>query len=168
MGVPRQTVAAAPALPQLSEIARRLRRLFAAWHLAPQIEESAERFTAELDVHSREIAGGPYIIDRRPNHPPHTLTSAVPGPRGFELEVSMLPMLPQIMTQYAPQWSPRGGLLQQFDNTSPGGELLSTSLWFTPDAGGQGPFLVVELQTGRDVPPDFANAVLDQIAPVTR
>src|SRR5262245_45377489 len=159
---------APPAPPPIPEIARRMRRLFAAWQLAPQIEESPERFLAELDVHTRVIAAGPYIIDRRPNHPPHTLPTSVPGPRGFELEISMMPMLPQIMTQYAPPPSPGGGLLQQFDNWTPDGELLSTSLWFTPNTGDRGPYLVVELETGRDVPTEFATAVLDQIVPITR
>jgi hypothetical protein len=150
----------------VKEIAARMRRLFADRGLAPAIEETAESFSARLDVSEREIAGGAYIIDRRQDHPPHTFTAEVAGPQGFALDVSMMPMLPQIVTQYVAPPSPRGGILQQFPNATPDGELLSTTVWFAPDADRpSGPYLVIELETGAKLSADFATAVLDRIQP---
>jgi hypothetical protein len=141
----------------VKEIASRMRRLFAERGLAPTMDESDGHFSAVLDVSVREIDGGPYVIDRRPNRPHHRIESEIAGPRGFSLDVSLTPMLPQIVTQYSAPPSPRGGIFQQLDNHAPDGTHLSTSMYFAPERfGGADPFLVVELQTGLEVPADFA------------
>jgi hypothetical protein len=137
--------------------------MFAERGLAPAIEEGDGDFTASLDIAQRVIAGDAYVIDRRPNRPPHDLIVDIPGPRGFRLEISLMPMLPQIMTQYASPPTPRGGVLYQRANQAPDGEVLSHELWFAPERQGSGPYLVIEIETGVEVPADFADAMLDCI-----
>ncbi len=140
-----------------------MRRLFAERGLAPTIEEGDNFFAASLDVVRREIAGDAYVIDRRPNRPPQNILVDIPGPRGFRLDISLMPMLPQIMTQYASPPSPRGGVLYQRANQAPDGEVLSNKLWFAPERLASGQYLVVELETGVEIPAELDDAMLDQI-----
>jgi hypothetical protein len=151
-----------PTAANIATIAQRMRQLFASFRVAPAIDEGDGRFSAELDGSSATIDAGPFIVDRSRTGP-RTLPSAVVRPRGFRIEISMMPMLPQIMTQYAAPPTPGGGLRQSFPKSSPDGEHLSTKTWFTPDARGSGPFLVVEVEIGRDLGQHFVDAVLAQI-----
>jgi hypothetical protein len=61
--------------------------------------------------------------------------------------------------------SPRGGILARFENRDPDGHPLSTRYYFSPDADGKGPYLIVELDVGTAVATDFVDAVFDRIAP---
>jgi hypothetical protein len=146
----------------IATIAQRMRQLFASFRVAPAIDESDGRFSAELDGYIATIHAGPFVVDRSGTGP-RTLESAVVRPRGFRIEISVMPMLPQIMTQYAMPPCPGSGLRVSFQTGSPQGEHLSTITWFTPDAQGSGPFLVLEVEIGRDLGRHFVDAVIAQI-----
>jgi len=155
-----------PATTDLAEIAARMRRLFAERGMQPKIESDATHFAATFAVREREIDGGPYVIDRRRPRPQHVIPTRVPDRNGYELRIERTDYLPQIMTQYFSPPSPRGGLLVQFVNNAPDGRALSTRTYFSPEARGTGPYLVVQLDVGPAAPHDLVDAVLDRIAPL--